>query len=60
MRVAVNLVKDGGAQACVSAGNTGAVDGNFAICAEDPAGIDRPAIASQLPTRKGGTTALRS
>ncbi len=55
MRVAVNLVKDGVAQACVSAGNTGALT-RFVL--KTLPGIDRPAIASQLPTRRGVTMAL--
>src|SRR6202795_827179 len=58
MRVAVNLVKDGSAQACVSAGNTGALMAISRFVLKTLPGIDRPAIASQLPTRKGVTTAL--
>src|ERR1700751_5177947 len=58
MRVAVNLVKDGSAQACVSAGNTGALMAIARFVLKTLPGIDRPAIASQLPTRKGVTTAL--
>jgi glycerol-3-phosphate acyltransferase PlsX len=58
MRVAVNLVKDGAAQACVSAGNTGALMAIARFVLKTLPGIDRPAIASQLPTRKGVTTAL--
>ncbi len=58
MRVAVNLVKDGVAQACVSAGNTGALMAISRFVLKTLPGIDRPAIASQLPTRKGVTTAL--
>ena len=58
MRVAVNLVKDGSAQACVSAGNTGALMAISRFVLKTLPGIDRPAIASQLPTRKGATTAL--
>jgi glycerol-3-phosphate acyltransferase PlsX len=58
MRVAVNLVKDGTAQACVSAGNTGALMAIARFVLKTLPGIDRPAIASQLPTRKGVTTAL--
>jgi glycerol-3-phosphate acyltransferase PlsX len=55
MRVAVNLVKDGAAQACVS---TGALMAISRFVLKTLPGIDRPAIASQLPTRKGVTTAL--
>ena len=58
LRVAVNLVKDGEAQACVSAGNTGALMAIARFVLKTLPGIDRPAIASQLPTRKGVTTAL--
>jgi phosphate acyltransferase len=58
MRVAINLVKDGAAQACVSAGNTGALMAISRFVLKTLPGIDRPAIASQLPTRKGVTTAL--
>jgi glycerol-3-phosphate acyltransferase PlsX len=58
MRVAVNLVKNGVAQACVSAGNTGALMAISRFVLKTLPGIDRPAIASQLPTRKGVTTAL--
>ncbi|MCC7325847.1 MAG: phosphate acyltransferase PlsX [Burkholderiales bacterium] len=58
MRVAINLVKDGTAQACVSAGNTGALMAIARFVLKTLPGIDRPAIAAQLPTRKGVTTAL--
>ena len=58
MRVAVNLVKDGTAQACVSAGNTGALMAISRFVLKTLPGIDRPAIASQLPTRTGVTTVL--
>jgi len=58
MRVAINLVKNGEAQACVSAGNTGALMAIGRFVLKTLPGIDRPAIASQLPTRTGVTTAL--
>ena len=58
MRVAINLVKDGTAQACVSAGNTGALMAISRFVLKMLPGIDRPAIASQLPTRTGTTTVL--
>jgi glycerol-3-phosphate acyltransferase PlsX len=58
MRVAINLVKDGKAQACVSAGNTGALMAIARFVLKTLPGIDRPAIASQLPTKKGETTVL--
>src|SRR5258706_11231836 len=58
MRVAINLVKDGSAQACVSAGNTGALMATARFVLKTLAGIDRPAIASQLPSKNGETTVL--
>jgi len=58
MRVALNLVKDGVADGCVSAGNTGALMAIARFVLKTLPGIDRPAIASQLPTKKGATTAL--
>ena len=58
LRVAINLVKEGAAQACVSAGNTGALMAISRFVLKTLPGIHRPAIASQLPTRKGVTTAL--
>jgi glycerol-3-phosphate acyltransferase PlsX len=56
LRVAVNLVKDGTAQACVSAGNTGALMAISRFVLKMLPGIDRPAIASQMPTRAEGHT----
>ena len=58
MRVAINLVKDGTADACVSAGNTGALMAIARFVLKTLPGIDRPAIASQLPTRTGDTLVL--
>ena len=58
MRVAINLVKEGRAEACVSAGNTGALMAISRFVLKTLPGVDRPAIASQLPTRKGVTTVL--
>jgi phosphate acyltransferase len=58
MRVAINLVKLGEAQACVSAGNTGALMAIARFVLKTLPGIDRPAIASQLPTQKGIVTVL--
>ena len=58
MRVAVNLVREGQADACVSAGNTGALMAIARFVLKMLPGIDRPAIASQLPTRTGQTTML--
>ncbi len=53
MRVAVDLVKDGVAQAAVSAGNTGALMAISRFVLKTLPGIERPAIASVLPTHKG-------
>jgi glycerol-3-phosphate acyltransferase PlsX len=58
MRVAINLVKDGVAEACVSAGNTGALMGISRFVLKTLPGIDRPAIAGQLPTRTGGVVTV--
>jgi len=56
MRVAVNLVKAGDADACVSAGNTGALMAISRFVLKTLAGIDRPAIATVLPNMRGGDT----
>ena len=53
MRVAVNLVKDGTAQACVSAGNTGALMATARFVLKTLPVIDRPAIITTLPTLYG-------
>ncbi len=58
LRIAVNLVKDGSAQACVSAGNTGALMATGHFVLKTLEGIDRPAIATRLPTLRGHTTML--
>jgi phosphate acyltransferase len=55
MRVAINLVKSGEANACVSAGNTGALMATARFVLKTLPGIDRPAIASALPSEKGNT-----
>lgn len=52
MRVALNLVKDGSAQACVSAGNTGALMAISRYVLKTMHGVDRPAICSILPNQK--------
>lgn len=49
MRVAINLVKEGRAQASVSAGNTGALMATARFVLKTLPGIDRPAICSTLP-----------
>lgn len=58
MRVAINLVKDGGAQACVSAGNTGALMATAKYVLKTLPGIDRPAICTTIPAVKGHTYVL--
>ncbi len=58
MMKAISLVKEGKAQAVISAGNTGALmAGGLFILGRIP-GIDRPALAIPLPTRKNGPTVL--
>jgi len=49
MRVAINLVKEGTAQACVSAGNTGALMATARFVLKTIKGINRPAICSTMP-----------
>ena len=56
MRVAVELVKDGSANACVSAGNTGALMAVSRYVLKTMPGVDRPAICSILPNQKNGPT----
>ncbi|MEO8134779.1 MAG: hypothetical protein ABI831_12465, partial [Betaproteobacteria bacterium] len=58
MRIAINLVKDGSAAASVSAGNTGALMATARFVLKTLPGIDRPAIATRLPTVNGHTTML--
>jgi glycerol-3-phosphate acyltransferase PlsX len=58
IRVAIELVKSGEADACVSAGNTGALMAISWFVLKMLPGIERPAIASFLPTQKGRTCAL--
>lgn len=58
MRVAIQQVKDGAAQAAVSAGNTGALMAIARYLLKTMDGIDRPAIATQLPNAAGGTTTV--
>ncbi len=58
MRVTINLVKDGVADACVSAGNTGALMGTAKFVLGTIRGIDRPAICAILPRMTGFTYVL--
>lgn len=53
MRIAINLVKSKAASACVSAGNTGALMATSRFVLKTLPGIDRPALLSELPSRKG-------
>ena len=53
MRVTVALVRDGLADACVSAGNTGALMAVAHFVLKTLPGIDRPAIVTALPTMRG-------
>lgn len=55
MRVAINLVKEGMAQAAVSAGNTGALMATARFVLKTLPGIDRPAICSALPNANNPT-----
>jgi len=58
MRIAIELVRDGHADACVSAGNTGALMAISRFVLNMLDGIERPAIAAPLPTRNGGQTMM--
>ncbi|WP_412480210.1 phosphate acyltransferase PlsX [Azonexus sp. IMCC34839] len=58
MRVAINLVKSGEADACVSAGNTGALMAISRFVLKMLPGIERPAICAPLPTINGHTHML--
>ncbi len=53
MRIAINLVKDGITDACVSAGNTGALMAIARFVLKTIDGVDRPAIMSSVPTITG-------
>ncbi|NCF51708.1 phosphate acyltransferase PlsX [Gammaproteobacteria bacterium] len=53
MRVAIDLVKEGKAQACVSAGNTGALMATAKYVLKMLPGVDRPAIITELPAKGG-------
>ncbi|MBK6451291.1 MAG: phosphate acyltransferase PlsX [Proteobacteria bacterium] len=58
MRIAINLVEQGEASACVSAGNTGALLATARFVLGMVPGIDRPAIVSALPSTGGYTVML--
>lgn len=58
MRLAIEQVKSGAAQAAVSAGNTGALMAIARYLLKTLDGIDRPAIVAQIPNAKGKATAV--
>jgi len=58
MRLAINAVKEGDAQGVVSAGNTGALMAMAKFVLKTVRGIDRPAIATYMPTQRGETVML--
>ncbi len=58
MRVAINLVKEGRAAACVSAGNTGALTGMSHFVLKTIENVERAAIMSAIPSAHGHTHML--
>ena len=58
MRKAIDAVKDGIADACISSGNTGALMVMSKLVLGDITGISRPAITSPIPTKKGASIIL--
>jgi glycerol-3-phosphate acyltransferase PlsX len=58
MRVAIDLVKSAEAQACVSAGNTGALMATARFVLKTLPGVDRPAILSRIPAHHSSTYML--
>ncbi|AIR86664.1 phosphate acyltransferase PlsX [Pantoea rwandensis] len=58
MRVALELVKEGNAQACISAGNTGALMGLAKMLLKPLDGIERPALMTVLPHQHQGKTVV--
>ncbi len=58
MRLSIEQVRDGHAQAAVSAGNTGALMAIARYVLKTLDGIERPAIAGQMPNAKGGGTTM--
>ena len=53
MTVAINLIRDGAVDACVSAGNTGALMAIARFVLKTIEGVDRPAIMGSFPTVNG-------
>ncbi|WP_075180995.1 phosphate acyltransferase PlsX [Pantoea sp. 1.19] len=58
MRIALEQVKAGQAQACISAGNTGALMGLAKLLLKPLDGIDRPALMTVLPNQRQGKTVV--
>ncbi|MGL4601046.1 MAG: phosphate acyltransferase PlsX [Plesiomonas sp.] len=58
MRKVLELLRDGHACACVSAGNTGALMGLATMILKPLAGIERPALVAALPNIQRGKTLL--
>lgn len=58
MRVALELVKEGQAEACISAGNTGALMGLSKLLLKPLDGIERPALMTVLPNQQQGKTVV--
>lgn len=58
MRIALELVKSGQAQACVSAGNTGALMGLAKLMLKSIEGIERPALMTILPNQLKSQTVV--
>ncbi|HMG49831.1 MAG TPA: phosphate acyltransferase, partial [Inquilinus sp.] len=58
MRLAIDAVADGRADGVVSAGNTGALMAIAKFVLKTLPGIDRPAIATMFPTRRGESVML--
>ena len=58
MWMAIQAVRDGDADACVSAGNTGALMAMSKVCLKTMSGIERPAIAAIWPTTRGESIVL--
>ncbi|SLM63695.1 Phosphate:acyl-ACP acyltransferase PlsX [Dickeya aquatica] len=58
MRIALELIRDGRAQACVSAGNTGVLMGLATLLIKPVDGIDRPALVTLLPHQQHGKSVV--
>ncbi|QYN47621.1 phosphate acyltransferase PlsX [Gilliamella sp. ESL0405] len=58
MRIALEMVKDNQAQACVSAGNTGALMGLSKLLLHSLTGIDRPALVATIPALNNQNTVV--